>query len=908
VPPPVPWHARSAAQVAEGLGSDLEHGLAPDEAARRLRQSGPNALPESRRRSLLRVFLAQLASPLIYLLLVAAVIAGVLGELTDALVIVAVLLLNAVIGAVQEGRAERALAALRREARHEARVRRGGVDALISARDVVPGDLIVLEPGDAIPADARLVEVTALEVAEAALTGESLPVAKQVAALAPETGLGDRRNLVHAGTLVTAGRAHALVVGTGADTELGRIASLTESAQAPATPLERRIAEVGRFVIVGAVVVFAIVLSVGLLRGVRFAEIFLIAVSTLVGMVPEGLPVAVTIGLAVGVQRMARRRAVVRRLQAVETLGSTTVICTDKTGTLTRNEMTVTAIFLPDGRQLSVSGIGYTPVGRFSRDGEAFDPDPALVQLLEAGVLCNDAELEHSDDSRATPRPIGDPTEVALLTAAIKGGLDPAGIRARSPRRAALPFAPADKMMATQHDSGTSRGAFVVLKGAPEAILALCGTRRHAEGSVALDESERRAVREAAEQMSARALRLLAIAVAEATTLDAKAGFRALAGRATFLGLVGELDPPREEVADAVTACRAAGIRPVVVTGDHKGTGLAVAQRLGIAREGDMAIDGVELDALSDTALDERLDRISVFARVHPGQKLRIVEAYQRRREVVAMTGDGVNDAPALVRADVGVAMGVTGTEVAKEAAAIVIGDDDFATIVAAVEEGRVVYRNIKKAVLLLFSTSAAEVLVLLLAMLLGFPPPLAAVQILWNNLVTEGLVTVNLVMEPAEGDELRRPPISPDEPLLTRLLLTRGAVMTTAIVASTLGWFLARSAAGVPVAQIQTETFALLAICEWFNTLNCRSESKSALTPQVFRNRWLLGGLLAANILLALAIFWRPLGEILHTVPFGLREFVSLGLVGSVVLWAEEARKLGVRLFSGARRPAVER
>jgi Ca2+-transporting ATPase len=405
----------------------------------------------------------------------------------------------------------------------------------------------------------------------------------------------------------------------------------------------------------------------------------------------------------------------------------------------------------------------------------------------------------------------------------------------------------------------------------------------------------------AAQRVAAGALRILAFAVVDDAEIDGRSGFAAFRGRATFLGFVGQLDPPRPGVKDAVERCRAAGIRPVMVTGDHKATGYAIARDLGIARDGDLAVDGAELEAMSDPDLEARAGRISVFARVHPAQKLRIVDAYQRAGEVVAMTGDGVNDAPALVKADVGVAMGMTGTEVAKEAAKIVVGDDNFATIVAAVEEGRVAYQNIKKAVLLLFSTSAAEVLVLSIAMIAGYPSPFAAVQILWNNLVTEGVITVNLAMEPPEGNELSRRPISRDEPLVTRMLLSRMALMVSAIVISTLGWFIVRSAQGIPEGRVRTETFTLLAICEWFNVLNCRSAQRSAFTLDLVRNPWLLGGLVVGNLLQMAVVFWAPLGRIFHTVPFGLHEVVVLGVVGSLVLWVEELRKLVVRRRQGS-------
>jgi magnesium-transporting ATPase (P-type) len=890
------WHALSVEEALQAVRSTADAGLTAAEAQRRLERWGPNALPEPERRSLVAVFVGQFRSPLIYLLFAAAALALALGHISDAAVIFVVVLLNAVIGAMQEGRADRSLEALRRITTHRARVVRDGQQSVIEARDVVIGDLLVLEAGDAVAADARLLHGAALQLAEAALTGESVPVGKSLVPLAEDTLLADRRNMIYAGTHVTAGRALALVIATGLNTEIGHIARLAEAAAQPKTPLERRIDQFGRYVMIAAAVIFVLVNAIGYLRGVPFGTTVMVAISQVVGMIPEGLPVAMTIALAIGVQRMARRKAVVRQLAAVETLGSTTIICSDKTGTLTRNEMTVAAIVLPDGRELSVTGVGYEPQGAFLEgDRELTVSEEAPLRgLLEAAVLCNDAQLRGPTESEPGWKPIGDPTEVALIAAAIKAGIIPEHVRSKLPRRAELPFDAASKMMATQHE--TSEGSRVIVKGAPEVILAHCSSALVEGQDRELTEDARRSIQAAADRLASRALRVLAIGVVENAELDGREGFGALRGRVVLLGLIGQLDPPRMEAADAVMRCRKAGIRPVMVTGDHKATAFAIAKAVGIAEEGSIALDGRELSEMSDAELASRIDSISVFARVHPAQKLRIVEAYQRRNEVVAMTGDGVNDAPALVKADVGVAMGIAGTEVAKESAKIVIADDNFATIVAAIEEGRVVYRNIKKAVLLLFSTSAAEVSVLLLAMLLGYPPPFVAVQILWNNLITEGLITVNLVMEAPEGDEMQARPIAPDEPLLSRLLLTRMGVMVPAMIVSTLGWFIARSHAGIPEAQVRTETFTLLAVCEWFNVLNCRSDLKSAFTRDLLKNHWLLAGLVTGNLLQIAVVFWPPFNRLFHTVPFGLDIVVALGVVGSLVLWAEEARKLLAR------------
>lgn len=878
----VPWHQLDLGETLaalDGAGS----GLAAAEAAKRLALHGPNALPVTKRRSLSAVVLRQFASPLIHILFVAAVIAFIVGKSGDAGVILVVVMLNALIGALQEGRAERSMAALRKLSSLHARVLRGGTEQSIEARDLVPGDVLVLAAGDAVGADARVMEVSALEAAEAALTGESLPVSKHPDPLPADTPLAERMNMVYSGTHIAAGRGRAVVVATALDTEVGRIASLTGSAKDPKTPLELRIAQFGRWLAGAAVLLFVTILAFGMWRGLAFTEILMVAISQMVSMVPEGLPVAVTIALAVGMQRMARRGAIVRRLAAVETLGSTNVICSDKTGTLTRNEMTVTAAWLSDGRALEVDGAGYAPEGKvLAGESEVNANEDALLRsLLEAAALCNDAQLVPPDDADSRWRPLGDPTEAALLTLALKGGVDPKALRRQQPRRAEIPFDSGPKMMATQHGHGL-RGR-VCLKGAPEAIAALCA---NAPGDVEA----------VAASMATRALRVLAVAEVPDFALDETAGFAQFKGRAIFLGLLGEMDPPRDEVRAAVAACQRAGIRPVMVTGDHKATGLAVARALGIAREGDLAVDGRELEQMPEQDLRHDLASISVFARVHPAQKLRIVEAFQSRRNVVAMTGDGVNDSPALARADVGVAMGITGTEVAKEAAKIVITDDNFATIVKAIEQGRLVYRNLKKVILFLFATSIDEVVILLLALFLGYPLPLAAVQILWINLVTEGTLTVNLVMERAEGDEMQRAPIPSDEPLITRAMLGRMALMIAASVAATFGWFAWRLGAGVPFAVVQSETFTLLAVSQWFNALNCRSETKSALSFDLVRNPWLLGGLLLANALQVAAIYTAPMNRIFHTVPISLANCLFLGAAASLVLWVEEIRKVFVR------------
>lgn len=840
------------------------------------------------------VFLGQFASPLIYILLAAAAVAWPLGHRGDAGVILAVVVVNALLGTFQEGRAERSMAALRHLASSKVRVRRDGGDISIDAADLVPGDIVSLTAGEAVTADARVLESAALECAEAALTGESMPVAKDPAAVPDDAGIADRLCMVYSGTYVAAGRAVVVVVATGRETEVGKIAHLTQSAPEPKTPLEMRLAQFGRILVYASLLLFGLVILAGLAQGIPFGEILMVAISQMVSVVPEGLPVALTIALAVGMQRMAARGAIVRRLSAVETLGSTTVICTDKTGTLTKNEMTVTGAWLPDsgGRLLEVSGTGYAPEGSVLA-GESESnaaTDASLRRFAEAGALCNDAQLTPPGGDESRWQVLGDPTEAALLTFAGKAGCDMEGLKRDYPRTAEIPFDAAHKMMLTQH--GTGSGARVCLKGAPEAILALCGFAASGDHDVGITDGIRAAAGAAASDFGSKALRVLAVAELRSTTLDAVAEYESLRGKAVLLGLSGQMDPPREEVKAAITLCRTAGIRTVMVTGDHKLTGLAVARTLGIAGPDSGAVDGAELEKMSAAALQSRVDGIAVFARVHPAQKLRIVEAFQAQGHVVAMTGDGVNDAPALARADVGVAMGITGTEVAKNAARIVLSDDNFATLAAAVEQGRLVYANVKKLILFLFVTSLDEVAVLLTALLTGYPLPLTAVQILWVNLVTEGVLTVNLVLDGLEGDEMRRPPVPRKSPLLDRSMLGRIAVMSGTSTLCILGMYFWNLHRGVSEALVQTETFTTLAVCQWFNVLSCRNSLASAFDRRVLRNRWLLGGIIAGNLLQVLVVYAPFMNRIFHTAPIPLADFFLIGLVASLVLWAEEIRK----------------
>lgn len=890
------WHILNKQGVLSALQSDSEVGLSQTEVASRQLLFGKNSLPQSEVRSLWRLFFTQFKSPLIYLLLVAAGVAVWLGETKDAYVILLVVVGNAIIGCIQEGRAEQSLAALKKLAQIKARVVRNGQEFNVDAAELVPGDILKIAPGDAIPADARVLEAVFLATSEASLTGESVPIQKIALQTPLETQLADRNNMLYAGTYAVAGRGLAIVVAIGRNTEIGKIASLAQRASRPKTQLEQKIAQFGKTLVTASLVIFALVLLIGLWRGFEFSYILLLAISQMVSMVPEGLPVAMTIALAVGVQRMAKRRTIVRKLTAVETLGATSVICSDKTGTLTRNEMTVTQIYLPMEPLIEVTGAGYAPEGQLRQNQIAIDLQSslALKDIMLISCLCNDAQLISPTTKELRWQIIGDPTEGALLTLAGKAGWDFRNIQSQFPRQAELPFDANFKMMATQHQ--IEGRTLVLLKGAPEAILQLCGFVKAPQGIEKMTSQTAEQVRFTAHQMAEQALRVLAFGYVENDFIEGQKAFAYFAQKVIFVGLIGQMDPPREEVFQAVKDCWSAGIRPVMVTGDHKVTGMAIARTVGISRSSDIAIDGIELDQMSDEELRLKLPVVSVFARVRPAQKLRIVENLQARGEVVAMTGDGVNDGPALVQADVGVAMGITGTEVAKESAKVIITDDNFATIVSAIAEGRLVYQNIKKLILFLFVTSIDEVIILFLALLYGFAPPLAAVQILWINLITEGALTINLIMEPAEGDELQRPPISIHQPLLDRALWSRVPLMVAASVVSTFGWFYFRTMQGVPEILVRSETFTVLAVCQWFNVFNCRSTTHSIFSFNIIKNTWLLGGLIVANLLHVAVIYWRPLGDFFHTVPIAIEQVLLIGVVASLVLWVEELRKLWIR------------
>jgi Ca2+-transporting ATPase len=899
------WHASPLADVAARLQTDPDRGLSMAEAERRRMEHGENVLREKPPEAWWWKFIRQFRELVIWILLAAAVIAGAMGDWADTAAIIAIVLVNAIIGFLQEERALRALAALQRMSAPIAKVVRDGEVRPLPAREIVPGDRIEIEAGDSVPADARLLEAFGLRVQEAALTGESEPVEKAPTGPLPQaTPLGDRRSIVHSGTVVAAGRAAAIVVATGMSTELGRIASLLERSPPETTPLQRRLTELGRLLIVICLVVVGVIFGLEILRGGSVGDVLLRAVSLAVAAVPEGLPAVVTVVLAIGLQRMVARNALVRRLPSVETLGSVTVICSDKTGTLTRNEMTVREIVTASDA-VTVTGGGYMPRGDFLTSGgvrmEAIGTPitkaarPDLHRLLLIGCRCNNASVQ--PESGGGWRAVGDPTEAALVVAALKAGIasdDPA-----EPVVYELPFDSDRKRMSVvvrRADGG--RG--LETKGATEAVLPRCVAELRNGAIVPLTEERRRAILAAATAMADRALRVLSLACRDLPADEPLDGSPDDRERAlVHVGLVGMIDPPRDEARTAVRTCRSAGIRPVMITGDHPATALAIGRELGLVDGAGRAMTGVELDAVSDDALAADVERIAIYARVTAEHKLRVVRAWQRRGQVVAMTGDGVNDAPAVKAADIGIAMGITGTDVTKEASDMVLTDDNFASIVSAVEEGRGIYDNIQKFIHYLLSCNAGEVLLMLVAAVAGWPAPLAAIQILWLNLVTDGLPALALGLEAPEPDIMERPPRPPQEPVITwqrgRVILAHGGLV--AAVTLVAFWFTWRGSDDpAAIERAQTTTFCVAAFAQLFFAIGCRSDRRTAFGIGFFRNPPLLAAI-AISALLQVAVVTlpmaRPVFEVRAELGAGWAFVIALALVPvsviEVVKWLRE-------------------
>ncbi len=873
------WHGMHAGDVIAELASHGEQGLSRQEAAARLASHGPNALREAPVASFWELLWGQFKNFLVIILIVASILSLALGDVLEAAAILAIVLLNAVIGVVQESRAEGALRALNKLAAPQAEVIRDGERLTVAAQELVPGDLVILQTGNRVPADIRLTESHNLRIEEASLTGESQPVAKRAEGLVDGPApLGDRHNLAFMGTTVTYGRGRGVVVATGMHTQIGLIATLIQSYTSEPTPLQRRLDDLGRTLGWTALSVCALVFLAGWWQGRPVLEMLITAVSLAIAAVPEGLAAVVTICLALGMQRMVRRHALLRRLPAVEALGSATVICSDKTGTLTQNAMTVTRLYV-DGGEIEVTGGGYEPVGELHRAGRRLDPaqEPDLQQLLRIGARCNDAELVRSgeESGRGLWRILGDPTEGALLATAGKAGLDVEGLGRTCPRVAEVPFTAERKRMTTVHRA--EDGSLVAyVKGAPEGVLA-CSERILDQGVVRpLTPADRESVLEANARLAGGALRVLGLAYRELAELPAEAD-ESLEQGLIFVGLEGMIDPPRPEVAPAVALAKRAGIRTVMITGDYPETAMAVAREIGLL-DGGAAITGAELDRMGEEQLVAMAPQTAVYARTSPEHKLRIVGALKRLGHIVAMTGDGVNDAPALKRADIGIAMGITGTDVAKETAAMILTDDNYASIVAAVEEGRTIYANIRKFVYYLLSCNVGEILVVFLATVLNWPLPLTAIHLLVLNLITDGAPALALGLERAEPGIMDRPPRPPEEPVINRRM-TRGILLQSlAITAATLGAFrLGMFWHPGDLAAAQTMAFVTLSASELLRAYTARSEYYPVFRLGVLSNHTLQWAV-ASSLAIILAIIYVPfLDPIFKTATVDLGDWAAM-------------------------------
>lgn len=879
------WHAADMAFCLRSLDTS-ENGLSEDQARDRLDKGGTNELRGDEGTSVIALLLRQFQSPLIYLLAGAAAVSVIPGHYTDAAVIGAVIVINTVLGFFQEYKAEQAMASLKRLAAPRARVKRGGEVEVIEAVFVAPGDILVLETGDRVPADARLITSRDLRVDESMLTGESEAVAKTTDTLPEETPLTDRTNKVHMSTSVVGGRGEAVVVATGMQTALGEIAEQVESTEKEATPLQKRMGKLSGILGLVGIGLAVAVFAAGVVMGQEWVEMALFSVAVAVSAIPEGLPAVISVTLAVGVKRMSGRNAIIRRLSAVETLGSTTVICTDKTGTVTRNEMTVTQLWA-DGKDYAVTGEGYDLEGRVVAENHEADPgEQAVVRRLHAiGVLANDARLAARDGEHQLE---GSPTEMAILAASLKG-LGAGAADEHEPHRIdEVPFTSDRKYMAVLVESDGERQ--VMAKGAPERLLDRCTRIIIDDEPVDLTPKLRERVLDKNRQLAGRALRVIAAAYRDPGELE-ELGDEDVA-ELTFVGLWGMIDPPREDAVQAISDAKQAGIHVVMVTGDHAITAGAIAREAGIADQRDEAVTGQDVEAMSDSELVEHAFGPGVFARVLPSHKLRILNALKEHGEVVAMTGDGVNDAPALKGADIGVAMGVAGTEVARNASDMTLADDNFASIVSAVEEGRVIFNNLRRVIFYLLTTNLGEVIALVVSLIVGLPLPLTAVMILWINLVTDGVSTVPLGLEPNTRDVLSERPRRPGSPIIDAPMLRRIAILAVVIAAGTLLAFWSELEA-TGIARAQTMAFTTLAAFQWFKAYSARSRRRSVFSIGFFRNRWLNAGVAVAIGLQLLAVHTAVGQNLLGTVGLSLTDWLRVLGVSVIVLMVDEGIKL---------------
>lgn len=882
------WHNEEINDILAYLHTQAEQGLSREEAGRRLDQVGTNALQQKAKKPLWLAFLGQFKDFMVLVLLAAAGISFLLGEVADSVTIFAIVLLNAVLGFVQEYRAEKSLEALQEIAAPEAVVCRSGQWGRTPAQGLVPGDIVRVSAGDIVPADIRLIRAEQLEIQEAALTGESEAVRKQADHVeAAKAVLGERRNMAFMGTVVVRGQAEGIVVDTGMETEMGRIAGLLQDTTEGQTPLQRRLAHMGKWLVICCILIVAVVVVTGIYHGEAPYQMFLVGVSLAVAAIPEGLPAIVTVALAVGVQRMLKEKAIIRRLPAVETLGCATVICSDKTGTLTQNAMTVSQIFA-GGRHYDVSGQGYQPEGEITAKMRGEDNDAGLKALLECAALCNNAHLEPEKTRGRGAKSytlLGEPTEGALLTLAAKAGLWRDKLDKSYKRVYELPFDSSRKRMSVVCQQGSR--SRVYSKGAPDWLLDSC-TQIYWQGQIMpLTASLKAEVMANHDRMAAQALRVLAFAAKDTKALRWSEQEAELEQGLTFLGLTGMIDPPRQDALQAVQLCHQAGIRAVMITGDHKATAEAIAGQLAICQSGDQVMTGSELDELSDKKLSKIIDKITVFARVTPEHKLRIVNALRAKGHVVAMTGDGINDAPAVKAADIGIAMGRSGTDVTKEASDMILSDDRFATIVSAVREGRGIYDNIRKFIRYLLSCNTGEVLTMFVASLMGLPIPLLPIQILWVNLVTDGLPAMALSVDPIAKDVMEQKPRPPEESIFAHGLVYKIALRGMLIGAASLAaYILGYYFSDGSMTAARTMAFATLVFSQLFHVFDCRSEKYSIFEVGLLTNRYLLAAVGISAAMQIAVIYWPFLQRIFQTTPLdGFQWLIVLTLSGAMTM-----------------------
>ncbi|MBI3309486.1 MAG: cation-translocating P-type ATPase [Candidatus Melainabacteria bacterium] len=875
------WWGLNTNELCTKLKTDIQNGLTLQEVKNRLEKYGLNQLPEQKRISAYKIFLRQFSNFIIWVLIVAAIIALIVGEVIDASAIGFIILLNAILGFVQEYQAEKSLTSLRKLSTPTSKVIRDGQLQGILSEELVPGDLVLLEAGDNIPADGRVVQSVQLATQEAILTGESLPVTKNIKTLEEKKlSLGDRKNFVFQGTITVAGKGYFVVTETGSSTELGKIASLLRVGTEEKTPLQKNLEKLGHKLVLMCLLIVVAVFLLGLTRGYTFISILLIALSLAVAAIPEGLPAVVTIALSIGVQRMVKRNVLIRRLPSIETLGCASVICTDKTGTLTKNEMTVSKIWVNE-KFINVTGTGYAPIGQFEDDNKILNPKDIseLMLALRISMLCNNASLQKAEDKWQV---VGDPTEGALLVAGAKAGLKKEFLEKENPVIQEFPFTSERKRMSVLRKSNGQNIVFV--KGAPDVILNLSGTILVNGSKIPLNEELKRKMIEANESLASQALRVLGVALREVS--DGETGCETLEEKLTFVGLLGMLDPPRPEAKEAITTCKKSGIKTVMITGDHKETAISVANQIGLIEKDSISLNGTELDELSDNDLKDIVRKVSVYARVSAEHKLRIVKAWKELGEVVAMTGDGVNDAPALKKADIGVAMGITGTDVTKEAADMIVTDDNFASIVNAIEEGRGIYDNIIKFINYLLSSNIAELLVIVAGVAFAFTDPqghpfvsLTAIQLLWMNLVTDGFPAIALAMDPIDPTAMNKPPRKSSEPILSLQFATQLIIISLLIAIGTLTACHSRLSESTPLAH--TMAFTTMILLEFVRVQVIRSQYKIG----IFSNPWLIISLSFSLLLQLAVIYLPPLQKIFKTVSLGMSEWMII-LVIVLVVW----------------------